>query len=82
MEKVKQLEMEREAPSSYDPEENPGCINHHRPSISQTQSRWSSISVFRKSSTVSSPIQDTGKCQCSYLPCHYFDYVGGTSTGG
>jgi len=20
--------------------------------------------------------------RCRYLPCHYFDYIGGTSTGG
>ena len=20
--------------------------------------------------------------RCKYLPCHYFDYIGGTSTGG
>jgi hypothetical protein len=80
MEKVKELEMQQDARSSYDPEDNPGCINHPRPSISLTQSRRPS--VFRKKSTVSSTVRETPKCHCAYLPCHYFDYIGGTSTGG
>jgi hypothetical protein len=26
------------------------------------------------------PAKDAERCK--YLPCHYFDYIGGTSTGG
>lgn len=43
-------------------------------------------SGFRRVASDSVPLNSSTSCLCGkyegYLPCHYFDYIAGTSTGG
>jgi hypothetical protein len=53
--------------SSYEPEDHIPCVGSDRCSSSGTDS--------------STGISGCDEC-CRYIPAHYFDYIGGTSTGG
>jgi hypothetical protein len=80
MQKVVQIETERHsesADSSYAPEAFIPCVDNSRSPRNGTS--YSNASSFGRGEQ-----NDAGACSecCRYLPCHYFDYIGGTSTGG
>jgi hypothetical protein len=80
MRSIKKIEEEELPPdlseqhSSYYPEPYTPCINNGDSSI---QSNVTSTTKVQ-----SDEISSCGSEDCRYLPCHYFDYIGGTSTGG
>jgi hypothetical protein len=63
--------------SSYDPAEYIPCVHNDRKATegSQTRGTEKNVEYFAQRET------GCGQC-CRYIPAHYFDYVGGTSTGG
>jgi hypothetical protein len=66
------------ATSSYHPEEFIPCVdNGSNTERTTTNSNESPLPEQRGCS-------NGGNCEevCRFLPCHYFDYIGGTSTGG
>jgi hypothetical protein len=78
MRKIEKIETEdSHIRSSYAPEDYSPCINNK---TRKTASSKSGTSLSNgKACPQSAP--PCGEC-CRFLPCHYFDYVGGTSTGG
>lgn len=65
--------------SSYYPEEHIPCTNND--SVAHTASAEPVNRSNQQAEKGSTEPAECGKF-CRYLPCHYFDYIGGTSTGG
>ncbi|KAE8450481.1 hypothetical protein EG329_006211 [Mollisiaceae sp. DMI_Dod_QoI] len=84
MTKVKELETKdlegdnRHAHSSFHPGKYIPCTNNIRNYAQSTRENGSTETQGEGSDAGSTTC---GEC-CRYLPCHYFDYIGGTSTGG
>jgi len=90
---VKNIEIEsvppdrRDRHSSYDPENYIPCIDNTPPNSNRRNTRENSIRRNTRENLSAEGGRDEliefqcGEC-CRFLPCHYFDYVGGTSTGG
>jgi hypothetical protein len=66
--------------SSYFPESYVPCVNNWTPS-SSTNGEPSMDIQNTEAEKADEQRTECGEC-CRYLPCHYFDYIGGTSTGG
>ena len=69
-------EIERSYPEKSDTSDGPAESSYHplSPIITATTDSES----VKSSSAAVAPITDTSP----WLPCHYFDYMAGTSTGG
>ena len=74
MEKVKQKELEWS--ENHEPSDQLAISGHHpaSPTMNLNTDDRSSMSISEEAETVSQP--------SAWLPCHYFDYMAGTSTGG
>lgn len=72
-------EEEKGKHSSYDPAEYIPCV-HNASTETKTQ-QGASDSRDKGAGSSEAMVNDCVRC-CRYLPAHYFDYVGGTSTGG
>jgi len=70
-------EEHREKHSSYDPADYIPCVNVGVIGAEERQQNSHDHQVGNTSEMASG----CGDC-CRYLPAHYFDYIGGTSTGG
>jgi hypothetical protein len=58
--------------SSFSPEEYVAPHNNNNSNNSKKR---------RRGSPAPEKSPDSNDGACRYLPCHYFDYIGGTSTG-
>jgi hypothetical protein len=76
MRKIEKIETgDRQTTSSYSPEIYTPCVNNVLPRPTGRASSGSDGSKQEQGPAA------CGEC-CRFLPCHYFDYIGGTSTGG
>jgi hypothetical protein len=56
--------------------------NTHAMESVEQQLSSSSIQIFPRQRRASAPTSDPARPRSQFLPCHYFDYIAGTSTGG